>query len=359
MRTHRGFTLIELLVVIAIIAILAAILFPVFAKAREKARQTSCMNNVRQIMIAASMYIQDHDEMVFPAGKMAWATYLKAYNEPSLYDCPSLTGRGTNDAPEYGFNRYLMGMALGDIPDPAGMVTIADIPTFQADQLNPPYCITQFDDEVNVDGRHNSSANVACLDGHIEMVPFKDGASRYMGLALKGMTVVLNTVVKDVVWTSLNNVTADYSTPDQGSKLTPSLNTTGWGNCGAVGTTVLYGDGWFEWAFSSGTSNTMAGLINGTACTSYDQITLAVYNQAIQGYYCPAPSSILQTWATPTDYPSTIVRIERKAGLISFYVNGTKKYTHTAPYLRPLRPAVAFHKLNTINLTKARICGAD
>ncbi|HEY3418222.1 MAG TPA: prepilin-type N-terminal cleavage/methylation domain-containing protein, partial [Armatimonadota bacterium] len=59
---RRGFTLIELLVVIAIIAILAAILFPVFAKAREKARQTSCMNNQKQIATGILMFAQDHDE---------------------------------------------------------------------------------------------------------------------------------------------------------------------------------------------------------------------------------------------------------------------------------------------------------
>ena len=57
----KGFTLIELLVVIAIIAILAAILFPVFARAREKARQTTCANNQRQIAAAIHMYAQDHD----------------------------------------------------------------------------------------------------------------------------------------------------------------------------------------------------------------------------------------------------------------------------------------------------------
>lgn len=62
----KGFTLIELLVVIAIIAILAAILFPVFAQAREKARQASCMSNGRQIGVAARMYIQDNDEMWVP-----------------------------------------------------------------------------------------------------------------------------------------------------------------------------------------------------------------------------------------------------------------------------------------------------
>lgn len=71
MKKHprvRGFTLIELLVVIAIIAILAAILFPVFAQAREKARQISCTSNEKQIVLAIIMYLQDYDDTYVPAG---------------------------------------------------------------------------------------------------------------------------------------------------------------------------------------------------------------------------------------------------------------------------------------------------
>jgi prepilin-type N-terminal cleavage/methylation domain-containing protein/prepilin-type processing-associated H-X9-DG protein len=67
MRTRKGFTLIELLVVIAIIAILAAILFPVFAKAREKARQATCTSNFKQMTMASLQYVQDYDE-TYPMG---------------------------------------------------------------------------------------------------------------------------------------------------------------------------------------------------------------------------------------------------------------------------------------------------
>src|ERR1700679_198276 len=65
-RQRNGFTLIELLVVIAIIALLAAILFPVFARARENARRSSCQSNIKQLSLSVIQYLQDYDERFFP-----------------------------------------------------------------------------------------------------------------------------------------------------------------------------------------------------------------------------------------------------------------------------------------------------
>ena len=113
--TRRGFTLIELLVVIAIIAILAAILFPVFARAREKARQTSCLNNVKEIDLAILMYAGDYDEClpflynVPPVGsRYGLIQITQPYiNNWQIHNCPSadmLTSQSYLGHRSYGYN---------------------------------------------------------------------------------------------------------------------------------------------------------------------------------------------------------------------------------------------------------------
>src|SRR5262249_31052039 len=97
---RKGFTLIELLVVIAIIAILAAILFPVFAQAREKARQTTCASNLKQLGLGAMMYAQDYDQRYVPwwgdgvSKGQGWSSILLPYEKTHHIFPPPAEGGG-------------------------------------------------------------------------------------------------------------------------------------------------------------------------------------------------------------------------------------------------------------------------
>ncbi len=152
MQKEKGFTLIELLVVIAIIAILAAILFPVFAKAREKARQISCASNEKQLGLAFLQYAQDYDEML-PVGTddspaapwgASWAGRINAYvKSPAMYHCPddstAPTGSAvTSVALSYNYNRSIPfnnpgagfpgpGGALAGLNSPSKTVLVCEI----------------------------------------------------------------------------------------------------------------------------------------------------------------------------------------------------------------------------------------
>jgi prepilin-type N-terminal cleavage/methylation domain-containing protein/prepilin-type processing-associated H-X9-DG protein len=204
-ESARGFTLIELLVVIAIIAILAAILFPVFARAREKARQTSCLNNVKQITLGMLMYVSDYDGMYPKGDAAAWGDgsypnrpyggfadgiypYVK---NNQIFICPSdglvncLSHANSENHTlyadclvdkvklSYGYNYGLYGYSESMVPRPAELALFADMierPYFYSDgKLLPSggHGISRaHDDRVGRAARHNDGVNIGYADGH-------------------------------------------------------------------------------------------------------------------------------------------------------------------------------------------------
>jgi prepilin-type N-terminal cleavage/methylation domain-containing protein/prepilin-type processing-associated H-X9-DG protein len=185
-NARRGFTLIELLVVIAIIAILAAILFPVFAKAREKARQTACLSNLKQIALAAQMYAQDYDEMCCPYGtgspeagaSTQWELHLYPYVKSlGVYSCPSSDFQPTEAMvqPNYLTYRGAFGWHFNLFNDPATFpVALSDLDmpgeTVLAVDSDPFNCVALpggiLWSLARPAYRHNALANVAFCDGH-------------------------------------------------------------------------------------------------------------------------------------------------------------------------------------------------
>ena len=174
MRNRRGFTLIELLVVIAIIAILAAILFPVFARAREKARQTSCLSNVKQLILGTFQYAQDYDELlppgalicVSPSSNNEWHEVIQPYlKNAQILTCPSKR----QSYPGYGWNYQEFGYyydshgtgwatPLGAIEYPASTILLGD------GRVGTRYLYrrsTTYSSQV-----HNGGGNMGLCDGH-------------------------------------------------------------------------------------------------------------------------------------------------------------------------------------------------
>lgn len=193
-----GFTLIELLVVIAIIAILAAILFPVFAKAREKARQTSCLSNTKQLGTALEMYKQDYDQTYCGAYvyRGAWGDASQLYWFPATLEpytknkqvaiCPSgstvesFASPNTWDTPNgikfsYGYSDLVGWAAESSVTQPANTIVLFEADSTRSggkygmmevwdwSQIDPSYSIGQ---ATAMGYRHNDGFNLVFCDGH-------------------------------------------------------------------------------------------------------------------------------------------------------------------------------------------------
>ncbi len=177
---QQGFTLIELLVVIAIIAILAAILFPVFARAREKARQTTCLSNQKQIAASVMMYCQDHEELM-PDVSTIWNDIKM---DSGALICQS-AGKGTPNA--YVYNYWVGSKSLGDIANPSSSILTMD---GKHDATTTPlitYSNTAYN-EKDIAIRHSNKFIASFVDGHtnslnLSELPFelKSNAAEFLG----------------------------------------------------------------------------------------------------------------------------------------------------------------------------------
>jgi len=192
---RTGFTLIELLVVIAIIAILAAILFPVFAQARERARSSSCLSNVNQLGKAILMYAQDYDARL-PLCNYQWVgtnpnagantpTFALDLSQPYMKNeqilrCPSdgspyqrkysyaymfRSGGSYYDASIPVFRHLGYSVPLENVKRPANMVLVMDWDYTNSQALNPLPGAVKFSD-TGPAARHFEAANAVFMDGH-------------------------------------------------------------------------------------------------------------------------------------------------------------------------------------------------
>lgn len=171
-----GFTLIELLVVVAIIGILASILFPVFARARENARRASCQSNLKQIGTAFQLYLQDNDRFYppFPTiddGETGWAWELQeTLKNDGVFQCPSEEKDAADGYTDYWMNYNVAGIHENRLTSPSNIIILGD-GTGEAVSYSlpsPPVNYGDWDRNGEYARRHLEGANYAFADGHVK-----------------------------------------------------------------------------------------------------------------------------------------------------------------------------------------------
>ncbi len=303
----RGFTLIELLVVIAIIAILAAILFPVFARAREKARQTTCVSNQRQIAASMQIYAQDHEELL-PSYSTVWAD-IKV--DPGALVCPTM-GKSTPNG--YVYNSWWSGISLGSITDPTAAYLSADGVASTVAKI-PNVATVDADYDT---ARHSGKMAVSFVDGHVNMTNLAQQASYFANSR------------KDITWASLTNTTADYSTAGYGSILQKGTGSNNW-DADAISTQTLTGDGFVQYKPGINATYVMVSLSTGNPDHSYGSLNYAIYHENSNNTVVYENGGRINMTPSFTCSTTDTYRISRTGTTITYLKNGVVFYTSLVP----------------------------